>query len=72
MPKPGEVWLADITYTTGVASKVRPVLILWIDAADAVVAVVTSSAPRSPTDVLLKDWGFRGSPSCIHGPTIAT
>ena len=60
MPKPGEIWLAEITFTTGVASKIRPVLILWIDAADAVVAAVTSAAPRSPTDVPIIDWQKSG------------
>ena len=32
MPKPGEIWLADIPFTSGIASKLRPVLVLWIDA----------------------------------------
>jgi mRNA interferase MazF len=60
MPQPGELWLADIPFTSGAASKVRPVLILWIDAADVVVAAVTSAAPRSSTDVPLKDWSAAG------------
>lgn len=34
MPRPGEIWLADIPFTNGVASKIRPVLMLWLDAAD--------------------------------------
>lgn len=58
--QPGEVWLADIPYTDGKASKIRPVLVLWLDAADAVVAVITSAAPRSTTDVLLTDWKVAG------------
>jgi len=60
MPKPGEIWLAEITFTTGVGSKIRPVLILWIDAADAVVAAVTSAVPRSATDVAIVDWQKSG------------
>jgi len=60
MPKPGEIWLANIPFTSGVASKVRPVLVLWEDAADVVVAAVTKAAPRSPSDVLLKDWAKAG------------
>jgi mRNA interferase MazF len=36
MPQPGEIWLADIPFTNGIASKVRPVLVLWIDVGDAV------------------------------------
>jgi hypothetical protein len=38
----GEIWLADILFTDGSASKIRPVLVFWVDA---VVAVVTSAAP---------------------------
>ena len=56
----GDLWVADITFTNGVASKRRPVLILWIDGADVVVASVTSAAPRSQTDVLLQDWTAAG------------
>ena len=60
MPRPGEIWLADIPFTSGVASKIRPVLVLWLDAADLVVAAVTKAAPRSATDVPLKDWAAAG------------
>jgi mRNA interferase MazF len=56
----GEVWLADIPYTDARASKVRPILVLWLDALDAVVAVITSAAPRSSTDVPLNDWKTAG------------
>jgi mRNA-degrading endonuclease toxin of MazEF toxin-antitoxin module len=31
-PSPGEIWLADIPFTDGSASKIRPVLVLWLDA----------------------------------------
>jgi mRNA interferase MazF len=60
MPQPGELWLADIPFTSGVASKLRPVLVLWIDAADVVVAAVTSAPPRSRTDVGLQNWPAAG------------
>lgn len=59
-PQPGEIWLADIPFTSGAASKIRPVLVLWLDASDAVVAAVTSAAPRSSTDVMLADWQSEG------------
>ena len=59
-PSPGEIWLADIPYTGGAASKIRPVLVLWLDAADCVVAAVTSAAPRSSTDVSLANWHAAG------------
>ena len=55
MPRAGEFWLAEIPFTSGVASKLRPVLVLWEDAADVVVAAVTRALPRSETDVALKD-----------------
>jgi hypothetical protein len=29
-PLPGEIWLADIPFTDGSASKIRPVLVLWL------------------------------------------
>jgi mRNA interferase MazF len=56
----GEVWLADIPFTHGQASKVRPVLVMWLDGFDAVVAVITSAAPRTVTDVVLADWKTSG------------
>ena len=56
----GDIWLANIPFTDGCASKVRPVLMLWLDAADVVVGVVTSAGPRSPTDVSLADWQAAG------------
>jgi len=60
MPKAGEIWLARIPFTSGMASKLRPVLVLWEDAAALVVAAVTKAAPRSPTDVPLQDWSAEG------------
>jgi mRNA interferase MazF len=58
--QPGEFWVADIPFTGGVGSKRRPVLVLWLDQADAVVALVTSAAARSNTDVALADWRSSG------------
>jgi mRNA interferase MazF len=55
MPRAGEIWLAEVPFTSGAASKLRPVLVLWEDAADVVVAAVTKAAPRSVTDVSLQD-----------------
>ena len=60
MPQPGEVWLADIPFTNGTASKLRPVLVLWTDAADVVVAAITSALPRTSTDVALQNWAAAG------------
>jgi mRNA interferase MazF len=60
MPQPGEIWLAQIQFTSGLAAKIRPVLILWLDGQDAIVAAVTSAPPRSKTDVILGDWSAEG------------
>ncbi len=54
--KAGEFWIAELQYTNGTAAKKRPVLILWLDGRDAIVAVVTSAKPRTNTDVLLERW----------------
>jgi mRNA interferase MazF len=51
---PGDLWIAEILFTDGSAAKKRPVLILWLDAQDAVVAAVTSASPRSITDVMTR------------------
>jgi mRNA interferase MazF len=56
----GELWVAEITFTDGSASKKRPVLVLWLDGQDAVVAAVTSATPRTQTDVALVDWQSSG------------
>jgi mRNA interferase MazF len=56
----GDFWIAEITFTSGVSSKKRPVLILWCDGDDVIVAVVTSAQPRSQTDIPLKHWQESG------------
>jgi mRNA interferase MazF len=53
---PGDFWVAEILFTDGSAAKKRPILILWLDAQDVIVAAVTSASPRSATDIPLKDW----------------
>jgi mRNA interferase MazF len=58
--QPGEFWVADIHYTSGSGTKKRPVLVLWLDGLDAVVAAVTSAKPRSPFDVELANWQTSG------------
>jgi len=58
--QPGEFWVANIPFTDGSGSKKRPVLVLWLDAADVVAAAVTSAPPRSTTDVALTDWRASG------------
>ena len=58
--RPGDLWLASVPYTDGSGAKIRPVLILWLDGQDAIVATVTSAAPRTSTDILLNDWQAGG------------
>jgi mRNA interferase MazF len=58
--KAGEFWIANIPFTNGINFKKRPVLILWIDADDAIVAAVTSAQPRTKTDVMLVNWQNSG------------
>jgi mRNA interferase MazF len=56
----GEFWLANIVFTDGSGWKRRPVLVLWVDGLDVVVAAVTSAVPRTSTDVTLDDWRSAG------------
>jgi len=58
--RPGEFWVADIQYTSGGGTKKRPVLVLWLDGSDAVVAAVTSAKSRSAFDVELTNWQTSG------------
>lgn len=53
--QPGDIWVAEIQFTDGSGAKRRPVLVLWLDGQDAVVAAVTSAAPRTLTDAVLVD-----------------
>ena len=58
--QPGEFWVAEIPFTDARGSKKRPVLVLWTDASDLVVAAVTTAKPRSQLDVALLDWEASG------------
>lgn len=58
--QPGDFWVAEILFTDGSGAKRRPVLVLWLDGQDVVVAAVTSAAARTPTDVPLADWQRSG------------
>ena len=71
-PSPGEIWLADIPFTDGSASKIRPVLVLWLDAGDAVVAAVTSAATRSSTRRVFTKLAGRRFARRIHRPPVAS
>ncbi len=66
--RPGDFYVADIPFTNGMASKKRPVFVLWLEGDDAVVASVTTAAPRSVTDVLIHAWSAAGlrKPSAVR------
>ena len=49
---PGEFWIAEISFTGGAGSEKRPVLVLWLDGQDVVVAAVTSAKPRDRKSVV--------------------
>jgi mRNA interferase MazF len=68
MPRAGELWLIDFPFSSGVGSKRRPALVLWVDGPDAVMAVVTSAGRRSDSDVPLRDWEEAGllAPSTVR------
>lgn len=57
---PGDFWIANIAFTDGSIAKKRPVLVLWLDGQDVVVAAVTSAPPRTNTDIFLEDWQQSG------------
>jgi mRNA interferase MazF len=40
----GEFWVAEIPFTNGLSTKKRPVLVVWLDGNDTVVAVATCSS----------------------------
>lgn len=47
--RPGELWVADIPFTDGKSIKRRPILVLWLDGEDIVVAAVTSAPAQRLT-----------------------
>jgi mRNA interferase MazF len=58
--EPGDLYLAQIPFTSGEPGKVRPVAVLWLDGEDCVVSSVTSAPPRGLRDVVLRDWMSEG------------
>ena len=56
----GEVFLCQFPFTSGVASKVRPALVLFDLGPDALICRVTSVQRAGPLDVSLTDWQAAG------------
>ena len=56
----GEVFICQFPFTSGAAGKVRPALVLFDLAQDAIICRVTSVARTGPLDVTLNDWQVAG------------
>ncbi|MSU61060.1 MAG: type II toxin-antitoxin system PemK/MazF family toxin [Pedosphaera sp.] len=64
-PTRGDIYLAEIVFTDGSGSKVRPTLVLAKDGSDLIVAPLTRHAPRTGSDVELSAWAESG----LSGPS---
>lgn len=60
---PGEVRMAEVPFSDGQGSKIRPVLVLKIQGKNIVVAPLTSHSARDHFDVELWNWEECGLPS---------
>src|SRR5438128_2052730 len=72
---PGDVLLADLPFSTGRKSKVRPcMVVLDVGDDDVVLARVTSQPVSTPFDILLSDWQLIGllGPSTVRLHKLAT
>lgn len=63
----GEVFICQFPFTAGTGSKVRPALVLFDLAQDAVICRITSIRRSGPLDVTLTDWQTAG----LFKPSVA-
>jgi mRNA interferase MazF len=56
----GEVFICQFPFTSGVASKLRPALVLFDLQDDTIICRVTSAMRTGLLDVALKDWRTTG------------
>jgi mRNA-degrading endonuclease toxin of MazEF toxin-antitoxin module len=56
----GEIWLAEVEFPDGRGSKPRPMLVLFADAHDSILVVITSAPARSERDLVIRDWSASG------------
>ena len=56
----GEVFICRFAFTSGAASKIRPVLVLFDLQSDAIVCRITSILRNGPLDVRLVQWQIAG------------
>ncbi len=56
----GDVFICQFPFTSGATSKIRPALVLFDLAQDAIICRVTSVLRAGPLDVTLKGWQTAG------------
>ena len=56
----GDVFICEFPFTSGVASKIRPALVLFDLQQDAIVCRITSVLRTGPLDVRLDEWNSAG------------
>lgn len=56
----GEVFICQFPFTSGATSKIRPALLLFDLAQDAIICRITSVLHAGPLDVALADWQAAG------------
>jgi len=61
MPEPGDIFLAKVQFTDTYETKVRPVLVLFEDMSNVVVAGVTSNKKMKGIPLTKKDGAFKDS-----------
>lgn len=59
-PSPGDICFAEIPFTGGSGSKIRPVLVIGVEARDLIVLPITSHPPRTQSDLELEAGGTTG------------
>lgn len=56
----GEVYICQFPFTSGIASKIRPALVIFDLQQDAIICRVTSAVATGALDVILNDWQAAG------------
>ena len=63
----GEIFICQFPFTSGTGSKIRPALVLFDLAQDAIICRVTSVQRSGPLDITLQDW----QPAGLLKPSVA-
>src|SRR5947207_5302810 len=56
----GDVYICAFPFTSGIGTKVRPVLLLFDLSQDAIICRITSVPQSGPLNVMLRDWQGAG------------